>query len=52
MVRESVQYAVGSLPDIEPLSALSLVQGHWSIENRLSHLKDDRRMTVSEKSGT
>ena len=31
---ESVQYAVTSLSDIDPKGALSLVQGHWSIENR------------------
>lgn len=38
---ESEQYAVTSLSDIDPKGALSLVQGHWSIENRLFHVKDD-----------
>ena len=38
---ESVQYAVTSLPRIEPQQALSLVQGHWGIENSLFHVKDD-----------
>ncbi len=40
-VTESVQYAVSSLPDLSPLRALSLVRGHWSIENSLFHVKDD-----------
>ena len=38
---ESEQYAVTSLSDIDPKRALSLVQGHWGIENRLFHVKDD-----------
>ena len=38
---ESVQYAVTSLPRIELQQALSLVQGHWAIENSLFHVKDD-----------
>ena len=38
---ESVQYAVTSLSLIEPQQALSLVQGHWGIENSLFHVKDD-----------
>ena len=38
---ESEQYAVTSLNDIDPKGALSLVQGHWGIENRLFHVKDD-----------
>ena len=38
---ESVQYAVTSLSHIEPKRALSLVQGHWGIENSLFHVKDD-----------
>ena len=40
-VVESVQYAVSSLSDLSPSSALSLVRGHWSIENSLFHVKDD-----------
>ena len=40
-VVESVQYAVSSLSDISPLRALSLVRGHWGIENSLFHVKDD-----------
>ena len=38
---ESDQYAVTSLTDIDPKGALSLVKGHWGIENRLFHVKDD-----------
>ena len=38
---ESEQYAMTSLSDIDPKRALSLVQGHWGIENRLFHVKDD-----------
>ena len=38
---ESEQYAVTSLSDIDPKRALSLVQGHWGIENSLFHVKDD-----------
>ena len=40
-VVESVQYAVSSLSDLSPSKALSLVRGHWSIENTLFHVKDD-----------
>ena len=40
-VTESVQYAVSSLGDLAPLRALSLVRGHWGIENSLFHVKDD-----------
>ena len=40
-VVESVQYAVSSLSDLSPSRALSLVRGHWSIENSLFHVKDD-----------
>lgn len=40
-VVESVQYAVSSLSNISPLRALSLVRGHWGIENSLFHVKDD-----------
>ena len=39
-VSESVQYAVSSISDLEPLRALSLARGHWSIENSLFHVKD------------
>lgn len=38
---DSEQYAVTSLSDIDPKGALSMVQGHWGIENRLFHVKDD-----------
>ena len=38
---ESVQYAVSSLSNLSPLRALSLVRGHWGIENSLFHVKDD-----------
>ena len=40
-VVESVQYAVSSLSDLSPSRALSLVRGHWGIENSLFHVKDD-----------
>ena len=38
---DSVQYAVSSRSALAPAEALSLVRGHWSIENRLFHVKDD-----------
>lgn len=38
---ESVQYGVSSLPELEPARALSLLRGHWGIENRHFHVKDD-----------
>ncbi len=38
---ESVQYAVTSLSHIGPRRALSLMRGHWGIENSLFHIKDD-----------
>ncbi len=38
---ESEQYAVTSLSDIDPKRALSLVRGHWRIENSMFHVKDD-----------
>ena len=38
---ESVQYAMSSLSHLTPLRALSLVRGHWGIENSLFHVKDD-----------
>ncbi len=40
-VVQSVQYAVSSLSKLSPSRALSLVRGHWSIENSLFHVKDD-----------
>ncbi len=40
-VVQSVQYAVSSLCELSPSRALSLVRGHWSIENSLFHVKDD-----------
>ena len=40
-VAESVQYAVSSLSNLSPSRALSLVRGHWSIENSMFHVKDD-----------
>ena len=40
-VAESVQYAVSSLSNLSPSRALSLVRGHWGIENSLFHVKDD-----------
>ena len=40
-VAESVQYAVSNLSNLSPLRALSLVRGHWGIENSLFHVKDD-----------
>ena len=38
---ESVQYAVTSLSGLQPEGGLSLVRGHWGIENKLFHVKDD-----------
>lgn len=38
---ESVQYAVTSLSSLKPRRALTLLQGHWGIENSLFHVKDD-----------
>lgn len=39
--RDSVQYGVSSLSDLAPDRALALLRGHWEIENRLFHVKDD-----------
>ena len=36
----SVQYAVSSRSALAPAEALTLVRGHWSIENSLCHVKD------------
>ena len=38
---DSVQYAVSSRSALAPAEALTLVRGHWSIENSLFHVKDD-----------
>ena len=38
---ESVQFGVRSLAELEPAWGLSLFQGHWRIENRHFHVKDD-----------
>ena len=53
---ESVQYAVTSLPSLSPKRALTLLQGHWGIENSLFHVKDDsfgedRRVLQHHRSG-
>lgn len=55
-VAESVQYAVSSLSNLSPSRALSLVRGHWGIENSLFHVKDDsfgedRHVLQSHSSG-
>lgn len=38
---KSVQYGVSSLGGLRPEWALGLLRGHWSIENRHFHVKDD-----------
>lgn len=53
---ESVQYAVTSLSSLSPKRALTLLQGHWGIENSLFHVKDDsfgedRRVLQHQRSG-
>lgn len=42
-VRESTQYLITSLPTQRagPEMLLALLRGHWGIENRLFHVKDD-----------
>ena len=39
--RDSVQYGVSSLADLAADRALTLLRGHWEIENRLFYVKDD-----------
>jgi len=42
-VKETVEYLLTSLSQrrARPAMLLSLMRGHWSIENRLFHVKDD-----------
>ena len=56
---ETVQYAVTSLSPhkAQPQRLLKLVRGHWCIENRLFHVKDDsfgedRQVLQSRSSGS
>lgn len=55
---ETVQYAITSLSPYKagPEGLLRLVRGHWGIENRLFHVKDDsfgedRHVLQSHRSG-
>lgn len=55
---ESVQYGITSLPRQQagPARLLGLMRGHWGIENRLFHVKDDsfgedRQVLQSHQSG-
>lgn len=57
-IKESIEYLLSSLPAerARPGDLLGLMRGHWGIENRLFHVKDDsfgedRHVLCSHRSG-
>lgn len=57
-VKENIEYLLTSLPAerARPATLLGLMRGHWGIENRLFHVKDDsfgedRHVLCSHRSG-